>query len=232
MIKGIVAALFLALAMLIPFNYYSLVKFSVIDLSAGWVFSTVYLRFLCIVFFVIALFLVFSLFKRTSRIKFIFVFLIGLAPGFAISFISPIYKTDYGDFSDDLTLENTRILKEYTKGAYDAHGKRHLVGFFSTDCGHCRNTASKIGINQTSGQSIEVHAFFAEQKEDIMEFINNCNGAFFSIYQMGNPDLFLSISGFELPSIFLIDRDGSTIKHWKGDVVNYTALDYLSDVEP
>ena len=232
MLKGIFAAIFLITTFLIPFNYYSLVKFSVMDLNAGWVFSTFFIRFVCIVLFVIALNLIFSFFDKTRKIKFIFVFLIGMIPGFGISFITPIYNTDYGDYSDELDLNSPAILTEHTKESYNPGPKRHLVAFFSTDCGHCKNTAAKLGINQVAGQQIDVHAFFANGPEDVMYFLDNNNGSYFIPHQIVDANLFLDISGFQLPSVFLIDQDGSTMKHWAGDVINYTALDYLSSIEP
>lgn len=231
MLRGIIAVIFLTLAFLIPFYYYDLVKFSVLNLNAGWVFSTFYLRFLCIVFFVIALRLIFSYFKRTRHMKFIYVFLIGLLPGFGISFITPIYKGEYGDKSDNMQLQTVQVLKGYAEGKYDPGDKRHLVCFFSTDCGHCKNTSAKIGINQLAGMEIEVHAFFANPPADVEYFINHNNGQQFHSYVMSNSDLFLSISGFQLPSVFLIDRDGSTMSHWASDL-NYNALDYIAEIAP
>ena len=231
MLKGVFAVLFLGLAFLIPIYYYELVKFSILELQAGWVFSTFYLRFLCIVFFVITLRLTFSYFNRTRKMKFIYVFLIGLLPGFGISFISPIYKGDYGDKSDSMALETVDVLVTYSNGKYYPGEKRHLVCFFSTDCGHCKNTAAKIGMNQLAGMEIEVHAFFSDMPEDVTYFINHNNGENFHSYVMTNPDLFFSISGFQLPSVFLIDRDWSTIAHWASDL-NYNALDYIYNIEP
>lgn len=231
-LRGILAIVFLGLTFLIPFNYYTLVKFSVIELSAGWVFSTIYIRIVCIIFFIIGLKFMLSLFPKSSVMRFRYIFLIGLIPGFGISFITPIYNTDYGDLGDDLKLETVEVLSSYSEGAYDPGSKKHLVCFFSTDCGHCKNTAAKIGINQMAGQELEVHAFFANEQQDIEYFLENNNGSKFHAYQMGNAELFLGISGFELPSVFLVDENGKTLNHYKGDVVNYSTLDYLKDIEP
>ena len=158
-------------------------------------------------------------------------FLIGMLPGFGLTFITPIYNTDYGDNSDDIQLADIESLREYNEGAYDITGERHLVAFFSTQCGHCQNTASKIGINQLSEQSIEVHAFFVEEPNEIITFLSHNYGQEFFGYQIKDQKTYMKYSGFEVPSIYLIDRDGSTMKHWSGDLINYSALDYLAEIE-
>lgn len=231
-LRILIITVLLGLAVLIPLNYYYLIGFSVVHLKAGWVFSTFFLRFLVIILFVLSLNLIFDFFKKTRKIKFGYVFLIGMIPGFGISFLSPIYNTDYGDLSDKLVIEDLSELQEMTDGAYHVENQRHIVGFFSVDCGHCKNVSAKIGINQMGTQELEVHAFFAASIEDIKQFQENNYGREFHSYQIADVKKFLDLSGFEMPSIFLIDRDGTTMKHWTGDVVNYTALDYLSQLEP
>jgi hypothetical protein len=224
--------LLLGCAVLIPFNFTTIVTYSVAELQIGWVFSTIFIRFLVIIFFVLGLNLIFSYFKRTRTIKFGFVFLIGMLPGFGLSFLSPIYNTDYGDFSDQAQLDSTQKLKEYTKGGYDPGEVRHLVAFFSTSCGHCQNVSAKIGINQSGGQKISVWAFFMEPPEEIINFLGTCYGQEFDAFQISNPEFFFSVAGIELPAVYLIDKDGNTIKHWVGDVMSYTSLDYLTKIMP
>lgn len=232
MLRVIFILIFLAVAGLIPFNYYDLVKYSVINFGTGWVFATLFIRFVVVVCFVLALNLIFSFFKRTEKLKFVWVFLIGMLPGFGISFITPIYNTDYGHMSDDLELEDIENLRAYNSGAYQIENERHIVAFFSTGCGHCQNVAAKIGINQMAGQEIEVHAFFIEEPNEIIEFLGQNYGQEFFGYQIKNQEEYMKYSGFELPSVYVIDRDGSTMKHWAGDLINYTALDYLAEMEP
>lgn len=232
MLKILVACILLAICILIPLNYYTLVKYAVTGVYSGWVFGTLFIRFLVIVFFALSLNLWFSFFERAKRIKFYRVLLLSIIPGFVIGFITPIYNTDYGDFSDNMLLEHIDSLESISHGAYHPGGEKHIVGFFSTSCGHCQNVAAKIGLNIMAGQKLDVHAFFLEPKEEIEHFLMANNGQDFHSYQILDPNTFMSISGFELPSIFLIDKDGKTLKHWKGDVINYSALDEFLEMEP
>ncbi|UKN01867.1 hypothetical protein K6119_19270 [Paracrocinitomix mangrovi] len=222
---------FLGIAFTIPLFYYKLITWSIINLNSGWVFTTFFLRFLVIVFFVIALNLTFSFFEKTRKIKFIWVFLIGMLPGFGISFISPIWNTDYGDFSDEMTLESANTLSVASGENYTPKDHRHLVVFFDTNCGHCMNTSAKLGICKSAGMEMEIHAFFIDTKEDVLNFLKNNRGENFDSYLLGDMRFMIEIAGIDMPSVFLLDKDQSTMKHWSGEL-NYTALDYIMSLEP
>lgn len=230
MIHAIIAVLSLLSAIGIPLFYYKLVTFCVEDLSMGWVFSTIFLRVLVIILTAVFIKKTLSIFKRTREWRTIWSVLMALPIGFGISFIAPIYNSDYGDQSDEMILEATPLLEISTD--YERPEQRHLVAFFDTHCNHCLNVASKLSINQRAGQSIAINAFFSAQKSDIDMFIEDVKGDQFIIHELMNLGVFMDASGFELPSVFLLDRDGSTMKHWAGDVLNYSSLDYLLNVEP
>jgi glucan phosphoethanolaminetransferase (alkaline phosphatase superfamily) len=115
--KIALSILFLVLAFIIPLFYDGILDFFVVNLKSGWVFGSIYIRLIVIILFTVFLYLLFSLFERTRKIKFIFVFLISLLPGFGISFIKPIYDIDYGMFDDSMEIE-TAALSEATNGDF------------------------------------------------------------------------------------------------------------------
>ncbi|MBD3637295.1 MAG: hypothetical protein HUJ25_08090 [Crocinitomicaceae bacterium] len=131
-----------------------------------------------------------------------------------------------------MVLDDIKVLQDSTYNAYKPKEEKHLIAFFNTGCGHCQDVAAKLGINKNAGQKIDVNCFFVEEEPAIEEFLKNCYGESFKIYQLKDPELFIRLSGFELPSIYLIDRNSSTLKHWTGNVINFSTLDYLLGLDP
>ncbi|MCB9222809.1 MAG: hypothetical protein H6582_01425 [Crocinitomicaceae bacterium] len=230
--KIALSLLFLALSIIIPLYYYPVLEFFVISLKSGWVFGSIYIRLIVIILFTIFLYLLFSKFERTKKIKFIYVLLISLAPGFGISFISPIYDVDYGMIDDSFKIEQIEELSSATGGEYQFKGNRAILAFFTTTCPHCKAVSHKLGVNKDAGQALEVNAFFPGTREDTDVFLDKYNGSTFNSYLIGTDEEFTKMAGYTFPSVFVIDRDGSILKHWTGDMINYTALDYLAELEP
>lgn len=229
--RAVLAVLIVIPAFAIPIFYTELLEFSVVFLSAGWVFSTIYLRLLVIIFLAIALNILFSYSKRLRKIRFGVVFLIALLPGFGISFISPIYEDDYGiTQNEDPPILDIDLLKNETGGEFKITGNYILVAFLSTNCGHCMALSRKLGINQKAGQTIPIHSFFPGEEEYSSDFLKSNNGQAFQSYNITDT-AFISQAGSSFPSTYLIDKDGKTINHWRGDVINYSTLDYFLDLD-
>lgn len=225
------AVLFLSISVLIPLVFENALVFLVTNLKLGWVFSSVILRLLVIVLFSISLFQFFKLNEKLSRLKFWLVLLIGLLPGFGVSFIAPIYVTDYGMLGDDLELKDLNEL-ELAAGSPVLSAENYtLVAFFTTTCPHCQAASARIGYNIKGGQTVPVTAIFPGSEGDTHQFLEENNGKEFNALLINNDDLFLRISNGTFPSIFLVDKSGKTLNHWVGDELNYTGLDYLKSLE-
>lgn len=221
----------LIICFIIPIYFYELLGFLVTKMSAGWVFGTIFIRFLVIVFLTIALSLIFSTFEKTKRVKFWIIFLIALIPGFGISFIEPIYETDYGYFQhNDLPSININELETNTNNAFKFSNEVQIICFFTSTCPHCMATSQKLGMNIAGGQEIEVTVFFPSTKEDRQRFINENNGTAFNAYSI-DKEVFLANGGNTFPATFLVNKNGETINFWTGDQLSFSTLDYLLGLE-
>ncbi|MDA7803960.1 hypothetical protein N8987_05230 [Crocinitomix sp.] len=217
----------LIICFIIPIFFYELLEFLVAKLSAGWVFSSIFIRFLVIIFFAIALSFIFSAFEKTKRIKFWIIFLIALIPGFGISFIEPIYETDYGYFQhNDPPAVNLNELATNTNNAFKFSNELQIICFFTSTCPHCMVTSHKLGMNIAGGQNIDVTVFFPSTKEDRERFINDNNGAAFNSYSI-DQEVFLTNAGNTFPATFLVNKNGETINFWSGDQLSFSTLDYF-----
>lgn len=204
--------------------------FIVSKIGLSWLITSILIRILVIVFFAIAVHRLIKIFKRFRNAKFIYVLLICLLPGFGISFITPIYVTDYGDFSDDFKLNNITELENQTNSKLLPETGYALVAFFSTTCPFCKEESKKLGTNIDAGQKITVNAIFPGTDEDTKKFLEENKGEKFNYFLLDNDPLFIDLSGGTFPSLFLIDSNGETIKHWQGDALNYSSLDYLKSL--
>lgn len=222
---------FFALALATSFAFYDVLDFFVTYLKSGWVFGSIYIRFLVICFFAIGLHLLLSTIRKGKKMKFILTFLIALLPGFGISFITPVYDIDYGYYGDDLELIEMDSLEVFTNGAYHFSGERTVITFFTTVCPHCMSVSQKLGTNLQAGQEVSVVSFFPGTKEDTEFFLEQNNGQAFEMYLIDDKTNFTGAGGHVFPSVFVIGPDGSTEQHYTGDVVNYTALDHIYDLK-
>lgn len=230
MMRALVASLVLLIAIVIPIYYYDLIFMCVGNLSMGWVFSSIFLRILVIALTAIFVKQIFFLFKKSRDWRSIWAFLIALPVGFGISFITPIYNSDYGDLSDNESL-NFETLDAIAPNVVIKSEEHKIIGFFSTDCGHCKVTAFFLGVNKEAGQKIPVYAFFNDNTENVSEFIQENNGHHFITHVIPDMNSFLQLSGAIFPSVFLLNESNNTLKHWSGDVLNFSALDELLAIE-
>lgn len=225
------ATVFLTISVIIPFYFDTLLSKMVEKTGFEWVTSTILIRLMVIILVTVALKLIFSIFEKLKRVKLWLVFLIALVPGFGISFISPIYITDYGMLTDDFKLENIEALEQEIGSKLILEDNYNLVAFFTTSCPHCKAASEKIGTNILSGQKIPVAAIFPGEEGDSKTFLEKHKGQNFTAYTVNNDALFLNLSGGTFPSMFLLDKNGKTVYHWTGDRLNYTGLDYLKSLE-
>lgn len=220
----------LLLCFLIPTFFNDLLEFLVTNLGTGWVFSTIYLRLLVIIFFAIALNFILKSGEKTRKIKFWIVFLIALLPGFGISFIAPIYEGDYGYVQNDnlpeLTLDS---LSTATNNGFELNGEMQIACFFTSTCPHCKALSKKLGINIEGGQNIQVNAFFPGENKARETFISENNGDKFKSFSVSD-NVFLANAGNTFPATYLIDKDGKTVNFWSGDKINFSTLDYFIDL--
>lgn len=211
--------------------YFSVLTINLVKIGTGWVAATILLRALCILLVLVALLILKNVFQKTRKISFLIVLLIALPTGFGISFISPIYQSDYGDFTDDVQLVKADELKAEIGNFLSSDNSSSLLCFFTTTCPHCKVASEKIGINQEAGQKIKVVTVFPGEVSDTEKFITEHRGQQFDVRYVSNDQLFVETSGGVFPSVFLLDANGNTLKHWTGDNLNYSGLDYLLNLE-
>ena len=143
-----IALLFFTASIFVAIEYETVLYFFVLKLGLGWVYSSIFIRIIVAFFFIIGLNSIFKIFKRTRKVKKWRVVLIGIVPGFFISFgISPIYDIDYGMLNDNLKLETLADLSADTNGTY-SHSERHeLIAFLDVGCAHCKMALKKLLMN-------------------------------------------------------------------------------------
>ena len=220
----------LAVCFLIPIYYDDLLEFMVIHFHSGWVFTTLFLRFLNVIVLTIGLRYLFSIWPKTAKFKLWLLFLIALLPGLGISFIAPVYQGDYGTTSYSENKLDIEQLKSATNNKFGLKEGYQIVAFFDVGCPHCKRLSHKFGVNLDAGQKVPVTSFFPAEKDAVDNFLHENNGESFTAFSI--PDsVFIANAGISFPSTYLIDKEGKTVKHWIGDLVNYTALDELLGLE-
>ncbi len=229
--KIFLALILLTAAVLTPLNFNLLLETIVLYLGLGWVFSTILIRLIVIILVAISLRLLARVFQKTSKIKTWVLVAIAFPVGFGISFISPIYAVDYGQFNDGMKLENLDALQQELNSTLLNENGHTLIAFFTSTCPHCMAASRRLGQNIEAGQKVPVTAIFPGTEEDTQTFIENNNGSAFTVHRIQNDSLFIALSGGTFPSVFLLDQSGKTTHHWVGDELNYTAFDYLKSLE-
>lgn len=220
------------LAVIIPFYFEEVLYFTVENLGLGWTMTTILIRLVVILLFAGALKSLFKIFEKTRPMKNWLIFVIALVPGFFISFaISPIYDIDYGSWGDDLELPPVDRLAVATNNTYAHNGETQLVAFLDVGCDHCRIAAQKLDILHVQNPDLPIHLFFADEEEDVNYFLEKNEVEHLTFHYMLSQMSFITFAGYEFPSIFVIDGEGKTLYHWIGETMNYTAMDYLSDLE-
>lgn len=206
--------------------------YMVASFHTGWLFSSIFIRLLVILLFALGLREIFSISTKLGRLKFVYIFLIALLPGFLLSFaLSPIYQYDYGNFGALQPFGDPAVLNEGTENkSFLLDQEYNLIAFFTTDCPHCKLACQRISATTNGDEKLSVNLFFPGNEVDTKRFLTENNGLKFD-YHLTADNVFMNFAGFAFPSIFLVDKTGKTILHWTGDELNYNALDYLSSLE-
>lgn len=224
----IIGLIFIGISIYLSLDIIGLAKNLIDKLSLGWVMSNSIARLIVCLTFARGLQLIVQTFK--PNFNGLLLIIIGLIAGFGVSFISPIYESDFGDHSTtDITIDHDG-LTALTDGKYQIKNQPYVVAFFTTSCPHCKAASKNIGFLSQRDRMVPVIAIFPGNKEDTKTFLLENNGQFFEHYILDNDEYFIKNSGSAFPSIFLINEKGETIKHWFGDLLNYTALDYLESL--
>jgi len=227
-ILGLLTGLiFIGISFYLSFQFIEINKNFIGRFGVGWTFSTILLRLLICFSFGRG----FQLLLKVLLPKFkgVFAFSIGFILGFGVSFISPIYASDYGDLSDQEYSFNTSDFNAVTSDKYSHEKDPFLVCFFTTSCPHCKDACKLLGFMHSVGRMTKVVLIFPGEKENRVKFLEENNGNAFDAYSVED-QFFLSNSGGKFPSIYLVNPDGSINKHWYGGGLNYTALDYLAKI--
>ena len=220
------------LAFLLSFSYEESIYFTVENIGIGWTVTSILIRFIVIVLFAFALKSLFQIFKATEKLKNWIIFVIAMVPGFFISFaVSPIYDIDYGMIGDDLELPPVDRLALVTNNTYAHNGETQVVAFLDVGCDHCRIAVQKLDILQEQNPELPIHLLFADEEKDVDYFLEKNKVESLTHHFMNSQMSFVTYAGYEFPSIFVIDGEGETLHHWIGETMNYTAMDYLSDLE-
>ncbi|MFD1552747.1 hypothetical protein DNU06_08725 [Putridiphycobacter roseus] len=223
---GIITGLiFIGISIYLSFEFIEINKNFVGRFGVGWVFSTILLRLLVCFSFGRGLQLILK--ALLPKLKGAFSFIIGFIIGFGVSFISPIYAVDYGDYSDNEISLNTSDFNEITQNQYSSETAPYLVCFFTTTCPHCKAACQLLGFMHAAGRMTKVVLIFPGEVANREKFVAENDGLAFDAYSVSDK-FFIENSGGVFPSIFLVNPDGSMNKHWYGGGLNYTALDYLA----
>ncbi len=233
MLKSILlSSISFLIALIIPFFFNEILLFVTENLGLGWVATTILIRLLVILFFILFLKFIFAAFSKTKHLKNWISILIGSVAGFFLCFaIVPIYSVDYGIFDDQIKLDKLDELNTATGGTFVNENTPTLLAFVTTSCPFCKIACQKLGANVERGQSIKVDFIFPGTREDADIFLEENNGTSFNSHLIGDEQTFINYSGSSFPSIFILDTEGNTSYHWVGDQMNFSALDYLLSLE-
>jgi hypothetical protein len=97
--------------------------------------------------------------------------------------------------------------------------------FLSTSCSFCRLAATKIGISNKKNSLPPTCLVFSDPKKKVEQFIKETDVKEIK-YIIIPTDTFYNYAGFQMPSIFYIDKSGSS--QWVGEQFNNLVLDDLA----
>jgi hypothetical protein len=181
------------------------------------------------IFFIVGLKYLLKIFALTKNIKTIWIILIGMGPGFLISFVLfPIWTTDYGMLTDDLTITDFEALEKASANSYEDVDEKKVLAFLDVGCDHCQEACRKFTYVKDQNENLPIYLFFYNDSVYVDHFIEEFGDNRFRGYHLDSHQSFLNFAGFEFPSIFYVNEQSESVHHWVGDKLNYTALDYLS----
>lgn len=230
-LKLFIGLISLTLSLLIAPYFYETLYFLVEKIGLGWVFSSILLRLLAIVFLIVGSKLIINSVTSKSIKTWIFI-LAGSAIGFGYTFaIAPIYDVDYFMHSDDLDFEHLNELSEETNQSFQRIEGYQVLAFLDVGCSHCMVAAQRLGVNFRSGQKIPIHLFFNGDEANTTHFRQTQHVEELTYHMLTSEREFIYFAGYEFPSVFLIDPNGEVVYHWVSEKLNFNALDYLLSLE-
>lgn len=224
--------IFFAIATLISLQFIAVIEFLVLQLSFGWVFGTIFIRLFVMIFFILGVLHFLLLLPKEKRLKDYWAILIGIGPGFLLSFaLFPIYNTDYGMLNDDLQISNFEQLEADSYDSYQHVDEKKVLAFLDIGCGHCREACYKFTLIKEQNPDLPFYLFFYNDTVYVEDFVATYGDNQFSPYYLKSNESFINFAGFEFPSIYYVDESSTSIYHWVGDELNYTAMDYLTGLK-
>lgn len=222
----IIAILLIGVAFYASYDFYSILYKLVYMFPLGWVASSILLRIIIAVALSRAFYLLAQLIgQKKSFLVNVFISLGGFILGVGISFITPIYTTDYAKRYSEATLD-LNTLNKHIDTPIPLNNQAAVIIFFSEDCSHCQFTSEQLGMMASMGNTPPIHAIFKDSYERINQFLTEHNGLYFYPHQLNNIEMFVKLSDARLPSLFLVDKNGNTTMHWYGEL-SYFAMDEI-----
>jgi len=219
----------LGISLFIPIYFEDVLSLLVVYTGLGWVINTIILRTITAFFFGIFIYCFLNLLFVNKNFKFGLVVVLGMLPGYGVSLINPIHNTDYGLVNSEIALQNIEELEEAT-GAIFPEKQHFILAFMTSSCHHCQEACRRLGTNKQAGQEIPVHMIFPGSMEDAQEFLKENNGEGIFYHLLDDDDLFRRSCEKIYPSIYLMNGKNETDYHWSGAEMNFSALDYISEI--
>lgn len=219
------AILFIGISLYLSYTFNESLANLVSKTPIGWVKGSILLRLVISLSFARGAQLLLNSFKL--KFNSILTLFVGTLIGFGISFgLQPIYNTDYGNWrTENMTLDITQFQENCT--THTLQNEAELYLFLSTNCPHCKNVSKKMGYLQKQGKAPTVNAIFTGTSEDAKAFLMDNDGQNFNLHFIENDSIFGSFSKGRYPSIYLLDKNQNTARHWFGGALNYSGLDLI-----
>jgi thiol-disulfide isomerase/thioredoxin len=103
------------------------------------------------------------------------------------------------------TVYNSKNLEKIEPPKMDLRKGKHIVGFLSSTCGHCKIAAQKLSVIHSENPSIPIYFFINGDNDKIKSFIAKTNTDKIS-YSKLNSQLFIELAGLKLPVIYYLNN--------------------------
>jgi thiol-disulfide isomerase/thioredoxin len=103
------------------------------------------------------------------------------------------------------TVYNSKNLEKVEPPKMDLRKGKHIVGFLSSTCGHCKIAAQKLSVIHSENPSIPIYFFINGDNDKIKSFIAKTNTDKIP-YSKLNSQLFIELAGLKLPVIYYLNN--------------------------
>ena len=103
------------------------------------------------------------------------------------------------------TVYNSENLEKVDPPKMDLRKGKHIVGFLSSTCGHCKIAAQKLSVIHSENPSIPIYFFINGDNDKIKSFIAKTNTDKIP-YSKLNSQLFIELAGLKLPVIYYLNN--------------------------